>query len=125
MSKNRTGKTPKEIEAFLLADLQENNGYVGAIDNDADYRFAAFLDDEATMGAIVQLERVSTLPIYLQLFRQFVNPLRLKRMAGLRRLVARGLVEAYWMGTGEGGEAATGHRRVRIYELCKVKGSQK
>lgn len=103
-----------EDERFLLDDLRENHAQ-SSWDWPADERFAEHVGDgdnlitESMESGAPSAFRIAAAKTWERITQ--------RRLRALRALVKRGLVVAFWSGTGPGGFTDFGVRRVRTYDL--------
>lgn len=103
-------------EEFLIKDIGEN-GSQSSWDWQADLRFAKFFfpEEHADIAAIIHSSTVYSSRIAAH--EVLAKKTKSSRIATLRRLIKKGLIESSWMGTGEGGKNLFGVNRVRSYYL--------
>ena len=108
-----------KIDEFILADLQDHQGLTHSHDWDADLRFAEFVGDKDMSDwlryGVVDSDGTSFYRV--RNYRLYCSKIKKKRLAALRRLQSRGIVESSWSGTGYEGYELSGLRRVRMYML--------
>lgn len=103
-------------EEFLIKDLEENESQ-SSWDWEADFRFAKqFYPNECKDIALII--RSQTLHAHqIVAHRLLAEKTKSSRLRTMRRLIKKGIVKAYWVGTGWGGKHDFGINRVRAYFL--------
>ncbi len=104
-------------DAGIVLDILRTHaqGITSSWDWEMDLKFAEKIDDEEAVNLLKEL-RGSVLAI--REHDQYIRPtITVRRLRALRKLVKKGLVESYWVGTGWGGRNDTGVNRLRGYML--------
>jgi hypothetical protein len=104
----------EDEESFLIDELKSDR-MQSSWDWESDLRFAERFD----MDCELLREAIdSSAPLkFRYMSANFNKTIKQRRLSALRRLVKKGVVRAWWSGTGVGGASEFGVGRVRSYSL--------
>ncbi len=104
-------------DADIVLDILRTHtqGITSSWDWEMDLKFAEKIGDEE---AVKLLKELGGSVLAIREHDRYIRPTTTdRRLRALRKLVEKGLVESYWVGTGWGGRNDTGVNRLRGYML--------